>query len=124
VTSIRVFALATIAVVVTEALSWGISLVWFRERPFKHLKFEPLTWMPPDWKSFPSDHAAISFAIAFVYLLSGNPLGWPFLAMAALVGMSRIASGVHYPSDIAAGLLLAAVVSSLTELFAQNLPLV
>lgn len=124
VDAVRTFALAAIAVIATEAISWGTSLLWYRERPFVRHRFEPLFRMPPRWKSFPSDHTAIAFAVAFVYLLSGNPLGVPFLAMAAAVGCARVAAGVHYPSDVAAGALLAAVVSSLTVLLAGNLPLV
>lgn len=122
--SLRLFSLAAIAVIVTEAISWGTSLFWHRERPFVHFKFKPLISIPPRWKSFPSDHTAIAFAISFVYLLSGSPLGGIFLAMSAAVGVARVAAGVHYPSDVFAGAVLAAVVSSMTVVMAGNLPMV
>jgi undecaprenyl-diphosphatase len=56
--------------------------------------------------SFPSDHAAAAFAIAFAVLAFSRWGGVAFLAAATLVGLSRIALGLHYPSDVLAGLLV------------------
>jgi undecaprenyl-diphosphatase len=61
--------------------------------------------VPPD-RSFPSGHAQTAFAAA-VYLALLFPRGAAaFLALAALVGLSRIALGVHYPSDVIAGAVI------------------
>ena len=38
----------------------------------------------------------------------------PLHALAALVGYSRVHSGVHYPGDVVAGALLGSVVSEIT----------
>jgi hypothetical protein len=53
--------------------------------------------------SFPSDHAAAAFAIAFAVLAFSRPAGLGFVAAATLIGLSRIALGLHYPSDVLAG---------------------
>ena len=56
--------------------------------------------------SFPSDHAAAAFAIAFCVLAFSRWAGVGFLSAATLIGLSRIALGMHYPSDVLAGLLV------------------
>jgi undecaprenyl-diphosphatase len=53
--------------------------------------------------SFPSDHAAAAFAIAFAVLAYSRRVGVAFLAVAALIAVSRILEGLHYPSDVLAG---------------------
>lgn len=54
--------------------------------------------------SFPSGHAGSSFAAAVVILLMcPNKMGIPAMALAALIGFSRLYVGVHYPSDVIAG---------------------
>lgn len=53
--------------------------------------------------SFPSNHAANSMAVAGALGRVFRPLLWGAVPAAALVCLSRIAVGVHYPSDVAAG---------------------
>jgi 4-amino-4-deoxy-L-arabinose transferase-like glycosyltransferase/membrane-associated phospholipid phosphatase len=62
--------------------------------------------------SMPSNHAVNSFAfITPFYILSKNRIRYAFVAVAALVGFSRIYVGVHYPSDVIAGALLGILLS-------------
>jgi membrane-associated phospholipid phosphatase len=62
--------------------------------------------------SMPSNHAVNSFAfITPFYILSKNRIRYAFVAVAALVGFSRVYVGVHYPSDVIAGALLGIVLS-------------
>jgi len=119
----RTLAVALLAVMIVESISWGISLFWKRERPFVHFKFKPLVWMPPRWKSFPSDHTAIGLTAAAVFLLLGSPFGPLLLVMAIAVGFARVMAGVHYPSDVVAGAVLAALVSWLVVGLTANIPL-
>lgn len=56
--------------------------------------------------SFPSGHAAFYFALAFAVYLYHKKAGAFFLTGAALISISRVAGGIHYPSDILAGAIL------------------
>ena len=60
----------------------------------------------PDVFSFPSGHTAGAILMAFL-LSSGYPaLAVPAFGLAALIGLSRIYNGIHYPSDVLAGAVL------------------
>ena len=59
------------------------------------------------WGSFPSDHAALFFALALGVFLVYRKAGVFALAYAALgISLPRIYIGLHYPTDILAGALL------------------
>jgi undecaprenyl-diphosphatase len=76
--------------------------LWFRDRPYVHHPAHMLLPYSPD-PSFPSDHAAGGFSIATGVLL-GRPLpGLALLAFAAILAISRVYVGLHYPSDVASG---------------------
>jgi undecaprenyl-diphosphatase len=60
-----------------------------------------------DPHSFPSGHASRTAALAVVALARGLPLPGLLLGLwALLVGLARVALGVHYLLDVAAGWLL------------------
>jgi undecaprenyl-diphosphatase len=63
---------------------------------------------PPVFPSFPSGHAALSFATAstLVLIFRRWRLAIAIFTLAALIAYSRVYLGHHYPSDIAAGTLL------------------
>jgi undecaprenyl-diphosphatase len=84
-----------------------ISRAWDRPRPYEtHRASDHLLSVPSPDPSFPSDHAAAAFAIAFAVLAISRRGGLAFLAAATLIGLSRIALGMHYPSDVVAGALV------------------
>ena len=59
-----------------------------------------------DAHSFPSGHAARTFALAVVFGAFDPALGLAMGAWAALVSLVRVALGVHYVSDVSAGALV------------------
>jgi undecaprenyl-diphosphatase len=96
-------ASAAVALLANQA----ISHLWQRPRPFEtHPALTHLLSAPTPDPSFPSDHAAAAFAIAFAVLAFSRWAGGLFLAAAALIALSRVALGAHYPSDVLAGLLV------------------
>lgn len=52
---------------------------------------------------FPSDHATVAAVVAVVAAAAWRRWAPLFLALALLVGFSRVAVGVHYPGDVLAG---------------------
>jgi len=84
-----------------------------RRRPCELLGLLPEDVHPADRFSFPSGHAATSFAIATLLALAFPALAAAFLAMAAAIAVSRVALGLHYVSDVVAGAGLGAAVGAL-----------
>lgn len=87
-----------------------------RPRPFEN---HALKWLrhvgDAHGPSFPSNHAANSFAGAVVLAWFFPELRIPLYILAVLIGLSRIALGVHYPSDVAAGAILGIFVGMLVK---------
>ncbi len=86
------------------------SLFYFRPRPFVTLLTQPLVDADALSKSFPSDHAGVSFAIAFALMRFNPRYTWLGLTLAALIAFGRVAAGVHYPTDIIAGAVVGLLV--------------
>jgi len=102
--------LAVAAIGVSLGVNVVLNAAFPRPRPFLVLPAHVLLASPPHDASFPSDHAAVTSAVA-VALLFGGETGWGLAALAgaALIGLARIAAGVHYPSDILGGMLVGAL---------------
>ena len=93
-------AAAALAMLVNQVVAHA----WDRPRPYTaHPGADHLLASPSADPSFPSDHAAAAFAIGFAVLAFSRRGGSVFLAAATLIGLSRIALGMHYPSDVLAG---------------------
>lgn len=84
-----------------------------RPRPFAEIEaLIPLIAKPTDF-SFPSGHTTASFAVALVMLrMLPKKIGIPAVVLAALVAFSRLYLGVHYPTDVLAGFVVALVGST------------
>ena len=68
----------------------------------------------PVSRSFPSGHAAAAFGFAAGVGEVLPVVAVPLRALAALVGYSRVHTGVHYPGDVLAGALIGTTVAQLT----------
>lgn len=89
-----------------------------RPRPFDIIEgLQPLVRRPGDF-SFPSGHTGSSFAAATVFYrnLPKRFSVW-MLLLAALIGVSRLYVGVHYPTDVLAGMLVGIVIGYAVERF-------
>lgn len=95
---------AVVAIVGSALLNLGAKQLFARQRP---TLWESIA--PESSFSFPSGHAMGSMTLACVLALLAwhTRWRWPVLAVSAifvaLVGLSRVYLGVHYPSDILAG---------------------
>ncbi len=101
----RFFILALVMIVSALAILVLKSL-FDRDRPFLVYPFiEKLS--TGGGSSFPSGHTMESFAVAtaFAMLFRRRELALPLFLWAAVVGYSRLVLGVHYPSDVLAGML-------------------
>ena len=57
--------------------------------------------------SFPSGHTCASFSAAVaIFKALPHKFGIPAIVLATLISLSRLYVGVHYPTDIAAGLVI------------------
>jgi undecaprenyl-diphosphatase len=63
--------------------------------------------------AFPSSHAVNNFAVATLFGWTYRRYAFAFYLWAAIVAISRVAVGVHYPSDVAGGAVLGCGVAAL-----------
>lgn len=69
--------------------------------------------VPADY-SFPSGHTGSAFAVATVMLLCmPKRYGIPAVAVAVLIGLSRLYNVAHYPTDVIGGMLIGVVIGAL-----------
>jgi len=93
-------------------LTFALKNTVMRDRPFKaHESIEKLT-LGGD-ASFPSGHTmeAFSVAITVALLFRRRSVQVPAILWAILVAYSRMALGVHYPSDVLGGLLIGIILA-------------
>ena len=68
----------------------------------------------PGSRSFPSGHTAAAGAFAHGVARVLPSAGIPLHSLAAVVGYSRVHTGVHYPGDVVAGALLGEMIADVT----------
>lgn len=79
------------------------------------LSFSP-NWLDWTFQSFPSGHATTAFALAAVIGFISPRWFYPGLVFAVAIGVSRVALGVHYPSDVVGGAILGVLGAYLVRL--------
>jgi undecaprenyl-diphosphatase len=103
-----------VAVLAADLTALALKAATGRERPFLVFPEPGPLVTTPLGLSFPSGHAATSFAAATVLSTLVSRRGRISLyALATLIALSRVYVGVHYPADILAGALLGLLVGTL-----------
>jgi undecaprenyl-diphosphatase len=118
-TKFYVLPLLTTLFVAGLPVSQGVKLLIPRDRPSNLMFAVPQEEFLA--RSFPSGHSTTSFAIAFMlWLLTRKKehawIGKVAIGWAALVGLSRIYRGVHWPTDVLAGAFAGLFAASLVYL--------
>jgi undecaprenyl-diphosphatase len=98
-------------VLVALALNTAVKYTVRRARPVLEEELPALTPVLSG-RSYPSAHAATSFAGARALAAAGMPAA-PLRALAVAMALSRPYLGVHYPTDVVAGAFLGDAVARL-----------
>jgi undecaprenyl-diphosphatase len=88
-----------------------------RSRPYKVIKQCIPSIKPSDEFSMPSGHTAAAFMVAVTIAYVYGQYAVYAYTWAALIGISRVFLGVHFPTDIIVGAALGSLCSFLSILF-------
>jgi undecaprenyl-diphosphatase len=110
----KIAFLGFLALIIANVVVYSLKFFVAEPRPFLTLTNVDLLVHAEETYSFPSGHAASSFAAAFVigckYKLNlkgkNYNLLYPLMIFAAVIGFSRIYIGVHYPYDVLVGAII------------------
>jgi undecaprenyl-diphosphatase len=110
----RITALLVVVILLLtdQIVNFVIKPLVGRTRPCFVLEPVRLLIHQPHSHSFPSSHAANMASMATLFTVRYRKYAAWFISIALLVSISRIYVGVHYPSDVAAGLVIGTLFAS------------
>lgn len=109
----RIFQVVIVSIFVSRiVITELIRMFYHRLRPYLEIPANNL--LTESAFSFPSGHAAFFFALAAAVYGFNKKWGIGFFGSAAVISISRIAAGVHYPSDIVGGMIIGILAAYVT----------
>ncbi|MBZ2174226.1 phosphatase PAP2 family protein [Schnuerera sp. xch1] len=97
---------SAITLCISQTITYSLKSLLSRERPYNILKnLNTFGIILKDY-SFPSGHTSASFSVATIIVLNIPELSLFAISIAFLIGISRIYLGVHYPTDVVAGIII------------------
>ena len=105
------FLMLVIVLLLVALVSQGLKSVIVRDRPFTTYPYIEKLSSGGD-SSFPSGHTLEAFAMAATvsFMFRRKKIIFPVYIWAILVAYSRMALGVHYPSDVLAGIMIGTLI--------------
>lgn len=108
---------ALLALTISQFIVVSLKVLLNRERPYKILEHLHTFGIELRDYSFPSGHTTASFSLATTIALNIPRLSIVVFFLAIIIGLSRIYLGVHYPTDVLAGVLVGLAIPILTHFF-------
>ncbi|PYZ97116.1 phosphatase PAP2 family protein [Alteribacter lacisalsi] len=104
------------ALVISHVIVTTLKRNFLRQRPYIVIGDSYVVRNPLRDSSFPSGHTTAVFSVTMPYMFLFPSLIILLLPIALLVAISRITIGLHYPSDVIAGMIIGTVTAFLLGL--------
>jgi membrane-associated phospholipid phosphatase len=103
---IKIFARITLSPLTVFAIVTFFRKIFNRPRPYEKFATTSVFGKNKKGESMPSRHTACAFIIAMAFMYVSIPLGIAYLIISALIMISRVLAGVHFISDVIAGMAI------------------
>lgn len=103
---IKIFARITLSPLTVFAIVTFFRKIFNRPRPYEKFATTSVFGKSKKGESMPSRHTACAFIIAMAFMYVSIPLGIAYLIISALIMISRVLAGVHFISDVIAGMAI------------------
>lgn len=103
---IKIFARITLSPLTVFAIVTFFRKIFNRPRPYEKFATPSVFGKDKSGESMPSRHTACTFIIAMAFMYVSIPLGIAYLIISLFIMVSRVLSGVHFISDVLAGMAI------------------
>ena len=109
---IKIFARITLSPLTVFAIVTFFRKIFNRPRPYEKFATTSVFGKNKKGESMPSRHTACAFIIAMAFMYVSIPIGIAYLIISALIMISRVLAGVHFISDVIAGMAISLLYGS------------
>lgn len=103
---IKIFARITLSPLTVFTIVTFFRKIFNRPRPYEKFATTSVFGKNKKGESMPSRHTACAFIIAMAFMYVSIPLGIAYLIISTLIMISRVLAGVHFISDVIAGMAI------------------